>query len=240
MYNLVLAFLGAVAYRQIGWLGAALAAMLLASRYRSMERTLQLHTQRELAIQSLIAAMEARDPYTRGHSERVADLGRQLAKEMRLREEQVISVWNVGRLHDVGKIGVPDVILLKEGHLTDEEYERVKSHASLSEQILGSRSDWAELAAISGQHHEWYNGEGYPRRLALDQIRVEARILAIVDAYDAMVSTRSYRLSKAPEEALAEIERCSGTQFDPRVVRIFVRMMRRHLGIAVADSQPAC
>ncbi|HWI52605.1 MAG TPA: HD-GYP domain-containing protein [Symbiobacteriaceae bacterium] len=235
-FDLALAVTAANAYGAGGIPAAAVTCVLLFSRYSSLQKSVRLQDERELSIRALITAMEARDQYTHGHSERVATLARDLALFMGLGTAQAAVIWEAGLLHDVGKIGTPDGILCKDGRLTDEEYLTIQRHSVYSEQILSSRPDWRHLAEVAGQHHESFNGKGYPRRLAGEAIRLEARILCVVDAYDAMTSNRSYRRSRPPEAALAEIAHHAGAQFDPFVARAFIRMMEERLAPSLEET----
>ncbi len=236
-FNLILAVMIALAYVHAGWAGALVSGVMMISRFRAMQKAIVLREQNELSIQSLIAAIEAKDPFTRGHSDRVAALARRLAQTVGLRPNQITLVWNAARLHDIGKIGVPDGILTKGSSLTDAEYRQVQEHARIGEHILGSREDWHDLAQIVGQHHEWYNGQGYPRGLSGNGIQLEARIIGLVDAYDAMTSTRSYRAARSPAAALREIEAYSGRQFDPALAQALIAMLRAELKGAEATDK---
>lgn len=241
LFNVVLASLAALSLLDRNWPAAILTLVLLASRYSALEKAIQLRAQNELSVQSLIAAIEAKDPFTRGHSDRVAELSRRMAVAMGLPPARVVLVTNAARLHDVGKIGIPDGVLTKTGRLTAEEYGIVQTHAVLTERILGARSDWKELAAIASMHHEWFNGEGYPNGLQGGQIPPEARIIAVADAYDAMTTNRAYRPARAPHMALLEIQRCAGVQFDPDAVKLLSGLLQADgvLTVAVREEQSA-
>jgi len=161
-----------------------------------------------------------------------------MARELGLSEEQVGRVRLAGMLHDVGKVGVPDSILNKPAKLTDEEYEVIKRHPGLGAQILEHPS-FADVRQWVGAHHERPDGRGYPNGLTGEELPLEAQILAVADAYEAMTSDRSYRSSIGHEAAEAELERCAGTQFDKRVVSALLRVLAREgdrLGLMVARS----
>jgi len=180
-------------------------------------------------LRSLSAALDARDSETGGHSERVADLTLAIATEMGF--EKDTDEWrNISwgaLLHDVGKIAVPDSILRKPGALTDDEWQTMRSHPAAGYEIL-LKIDFLKTAnQIVLTHHERYDGGGYPRGLAGEEIPLGARIFTIADAFDAMTSDRSYRTAMPAEEALAEILRNSGTQFDPTAVRAFLSVYQR-------------
>lgn len=170
------------------------------------------------AIRSLIRAIDAKDAYTFGHSDRVALYAKRLAIEIGLSSQQCKQIYTTGLLHDIGKIGVPDSVLGKPGRLTDEEFELIKQHPTLGYKIL---RDLQHLDYTLGgvlHHHEHYDGTGYPKRLAGDDIPLFGRILAVADAYDAMTSDRPYRDGMPTDKAESILRNGSGTQWDPIVV----------------------
>ncbi|HOJ39149.1 MAG TPA: HD domain-containing phosphohydrolase, partial [bacterium] len=176
-------------------------------------------------IRSLVNSLEARDAYTRGHSEQVAYYAVLIGRQMKLSERQLEILRNIGYLHDLGKLGIKDAILLKEGKLTPEEYQIIREHPRLTARILEPLTlEEGELEACL-YHHEWFNGRGYPAGLKEDQIPLMARIIAVADAYSAMTSNRPYSRVRTREEALAELKRCRGSQFDASVVDAFVSLM---------------
>ncbi|MCX7661261.1 MAG: HD domain-containing protein, partial [Candidatus Omnitrophica bacterium] len=180
------------------------------------------------AIKALAQAIDARDHYTRSHSERVREVAVAIAEEMALSLRQIESISEACELHDLGKIGIPDEILLKPGPLTPEEFEKIKKHPEISGQILEPLTFLNEAIEIVKQHHEHYDGSGYPRGLKGEEILLGARILHIADAYEAMCAERVYR--KKPftkEEAISEIKKNSGKQFDPKVVEAFLRVVNK-------------
>lgn len=173
-------------------------------------------------LESLVAALDMRDQETRGHSARVAAHAVELAKVLGIRDEEELGMIYRGALmHDVGKIGVPDAILRKNGPLTDEEWEFMRRHPAFGYRILAQVPYLRPAARIVLAHHERWDGQGYPRGLKGEQIPLGARIFAVCDAYDAIVSNRPYRGGQPPEAALHEILAGSGTQFDPKVVEAF-------------------
>lgn len=191
------------------------------------ERTRDLiQTQLEI-VERLGLATEYRDDDTKEHTTRVGELAAALADEMGLERDFVQQIRLASPLHDVGKIGISDTILLKPGKLTDEEYETMKKHAEIGASILsGSTSELLKLAEeIAISHHERWDGKGYPNRLFADQIPLSGRIVAVVDVFDALTHERSYKKAWPVEDALAEIQRCSGTQFDPQVVEALERYL---------------
>jgi len=157
-------------------------------------------------ITSLVYALEAKDKYTCGHSQKVADIAVAIAKEMGLRQERVEKIRLAGLLHDLGKIGIKESILNKTSRLLDEEYQHIKKHPEIGEHILAPITD-GEILALIRNHHERYDGTGYPDQLKITQIPLGARILSVSDAYDAMTSERPYRKPLSKKDALAEIER---------------------------------
>ena len=177
-------------------------------------------------IQALAAAVDAKDAYTNGHSERVARYASDLATFHGLDPEEVDRVFRCGTLHDVGKIGVPDAILQKPGRLDAEEVRVMETHPVLGEMIVAKVPQLADLLAGVRHHHERWDGQGYPDGLAGESIPEIARILALADTFDAMTSDRPYRKGMDVNVALNEIERCAGLQFDPKLAPEFVRMMR--------------
>ena len=175
------------------------------------------------SVQSLADALEVKDPYTRGHSERVSHYCAVLAREMGLNGELLRRIELGGHVHDIGKIGVREDVLNKPGKLTNEEYQHIMTHSMVGWKILAPLlGDMPEALNIVRSHHERFDGRGIPDRLSGTNIPLEARIAAAADSFDAMTSDRPYRPGLSMEEALAELVRCSGTQFDPRVVAAVV------------------
>lgn len=179
----------------------------------------------EETTEALANAVDAKDKYTSGHSIRVAYYSRLIAREARLPEKTCEQIYFAALLHDVGKIGVPLEIINKVGKLTDEEYEQMKKHPALGEEILKSIHQAPYLAIGARSHHERYDGRGYPDGLEGEDIPVIARVIAVADAYDAMTSYRSYRSPLAKSSVKDELRRGIGTQFDPTFARIMLRIM---------------
>ena len=176
-------------------------------------------------VQTLRYTIEAKDPYTRGHSDRVSEYSILLGQELGLSDDQLKTLRVGGLFHDIGKIGIPDSILLKEAKLTDDEYSQIKNHPSIGAHILCNAAVFQEIIPIVKHHHERYDGKGYPSKLAGDQIPYLARVAAVVDAFDAMTSKRAYRDAIPLETVKSEIERCSGTQFDPVMAEAFLNIL---------------
>ncbi|HEX8911899.1 MAG TPA: HD domain-containing phosphohydrolase, partial [Humisphaera sp.] len=174
-------------------------------------------------LHSLTSAVDAKDAYTCGHSERVALLSRHIAQQASLRDADVEQVYMAGLLHDVGKIGVPESVLQKTGRLTPEEFEHMKRHPEVGARILADVKQLKPVLPGVLHHHERWDGKGYPHGLAGEKIPLMGRIICLADCFDAMTSNRTYRRALPVEVALCEIRRCSGTQFDPRLADVFLR-----------------
>ena len=169
--------------------------------------------------------VEAKDPYTRGHSDRVSEYSVLIGKKLGL-DEKALHILKIGGLfHDIGKIGIPDSILLKESKLSDEEYSQIKNHPMIGVHMLGDAAIFTDILPIVKHHHERYDGRGYPSQLVGEDIPYVARIAAVADTFDAMTSKRSYRDSLPIDVVRVEIERCSGTQFDPNIAKVFLDIM---------------
>jgi putative nucleotidyltransferase with HDIG domain len=175
-------------------------------------------------LHSLTSAVDAKDAYTCGHSERVALLGKTLAQEFGLDDHQVERIYMAGLLHDVGKIGVPEAVLRKPGKLTMEEFEQMKRHPAIGAKILHDVKQIQDIIPGVLHHHERFDGRGYPDGLSGHNIPLMGRIICLADCFDAMTSTRTYRKAMPLEVTLADIRRCSGTQFDPALTEAFLRI----------------
>ena len=173
-------------------------------------------------LHSLTSAVDAKDAYTCGHSERVALVSRHLAQQMGLADHDVEQIYMAGLLHDVGKIGVPEAVLQKTGKLTPEEFDQMKRHPQIGARILQDIKQMREIIPGVLHHHERYDGKGYPSGLAGEKIPLMGRVICLADCFDAMTSNRTYRKALPLEVALTEIRRCSGTQFDPRLAEYFL------------------
>ena len=176
-------------------------------------------------VQTLAQAIDAKDTYTNGHSGRVAEYSKEIAKRYGYSVKQQDEIYMMGLLHDVGKIGVPDAVINKPGRLDDEEFEQIKKHPVLGDKILKKIREMPKLAIGARWHHERYDGTGYPDGLAGKDILEEARIIAVADSYDAMTSNRSYRGLLPQEKVREEIEKGQGTQFDPVFADIMLQIM---------------
>jgi len=185
------------------------------------------------ATLALANAVDAKDPYTRGHSERVLSYSEQLARAMNLPPQDVESVKMGAVLHDIGKIAIPDKILHKPGRLTMEELEVVRTHPARGEAILAPLEELRPLRPGIRHHHERFDGKGYPDQLAGKDIPLHARIICVADAFDAMTSKRYYHKAKSLEEGLEEIARCSGAQFDPELAEYFIKALSKRASVPV-------
>ena len=176
-------------------------------------------------VQTLRYTVEAKDSYTRGHSDRVSEYSVLIGEKLGLSAEQIKTLRIGGLFHDIGKIGIPDSILLKPAKLTDEEYSQIKNHPSIGAHILGSAAIFQDIIPIVKHHHERYDGNGYPSKLKGEDIPYLARIAAVADTFDAMTSRRSYRGPIDVEHVKEEIKRCEGTQFDPQIAEVFLEIL---------------
>ena len=179
----------------------------------------------EQTATALVNAIDAKDTYSHGHSLRVAEYSEKIARQMGKSEEECYKIYYSALLHDVGKIGISDTIINKNGKLTDEEYEIIKTHPVMGNQILTSISEYPYISIGAHYHHERYDGKGYPDGLKGDDIPEIARIISVADAYDAMTSTRSYRNTVPQQIAREEIVKGAGTQFDPEIAMIMRRII---------------
>src|SRR5437764_278542 len=177
-------------------------------------------------LESLTAALETRDSETHGHSERVVNFSLRLGRELKLGEEQLRSLEFGSLLHDIGKIGVPDAILRKPAALSEREWVKMREHPRHGQKILSGIEFLEGASRVVAQHHEKWDGSGYPLGLRAEQIDLNARIFSVADAFDAITSDRVYRRGRSYEEAIAELETFSGRQFDPEVVEAFRRVPR--------------
>ena len=178
------------------------------------------------SIETFTGFIDAKDPYTNGHSNRVAKYTRLIAKEMGYEDEELNRIYYVALLHDCGKIGVPDNILGKPDRLTDEEFQIIKSHTTHGSEILSHFKSLPNVNEGARYHHERYDGKGYPEGLAGENIPLIARMICVADSYDAMNSNRVYRKRLTKEEIINEIERNKGTQFDPKIADIFLKIIK--------------
>lgn len=177
-------------------------------------------------VKAMVNALEAKSPWTRGHSERVAAFAQEIACELNLSESQRKAVTIASLLHDIGKIGTYDSILDKRSRLSDDEYDKVKMHSVQGADILRGIKNFEDVVLMIRHHHERMDGTGYPDGLIGDQIPLGARIVYVADAFDAMTEARPYRSAIGMEEAASELQKNAGTQFDPLVVDAWSRVLK--------------
>ncbi|HEX9059699.1 MAG TPA: diguanylate cyclase, partial [Clostridia bacterium] len=182
-------------------------------------------------FKGLLSTIVTKDKYTFGHCERVSSYAVMISDAMGLNLKEIKTIKQAGLLHDIGKIELPKSVLNKIGRLTDEEFELIRQHPVYSANILEPLSGMDNLIDYVKHHHERYDGKGYPDGLEGENISLGARILCVADSFDAMVSDRPYRKSMSIEEAFREIEKCSGSQFDPEVAKYFINAMRNKMSI---------
>jgi len=206
-------------------------------------RTAELHRQQHrmeristATLEALVNALEAKDPYLRGHSARVADLSANVATEMGLNEEDVERVRMAGRLHDLGKIGTRDDVVNKEGPLTPEEFEHVKQHVIIGAQILAPLVHLGEVVSMVRSHHERFDGTGYPDGLRGEDIPIGGRIIAAAEVYDALTQSRPYQEMMTPEQAVERMTDFSGTVLDTQVYEALVRIVGRRQTLVFLDE----
>ena len=187
------------------------------------------------AIMAISNTIEAKDTYTSGHSNRVAKCSVAIAKRIGMDEEELKNINYMALLHDIGKIGVPDMILNKKARLDDEEFAIIKKHPARGFDILKNFSTIPNMHYGALYHHERYDGNGYPVGLSGEAIPFESRIIAIADAYDAMTSDRAYRKALSTDVVIEELLKGRGTQFDPQLAEVLVEMIRE--GFSLADTE---
>ncbi|MCF8045660.1 MAG: HD domain-containing protein, partial [Desulfarculaceae bacterium] len=191
----------------------------------------ELGTLAKGTIAALARTVDAKSKWTHGHSERVAEISVKIAKAMQLSDEMVESIGRAGLLHDIGKIGIPLAILDKPERLTDEEYDNIKNHPSIGAQILEPIEAYRDIIPIIRQHHEKFDGTGYPAGLEKERIDIRARIMAVADVWDALVSDRPYREGWVSKRAKEVILDGKGSHFDPKVVDVFMTLLAEKQGV---------
>jgi len=206
-------------------------------------RTAELHRERHrleristATLEVLVNALEAKDPYLRGHSARVADLSANIATEMGLREEEIDHIRMAGRLHDLGKIGTRDAVVNKEGPLTPDEFEHVKQHVIIGAQILAPLAHLGHIVAMVKSHHERWDGTGYPDGLRGEEVPLGGRIIGAAEVYDALTTARPYQEKMTPEQAVERMADLSGTVLDPKVYDALVRIVGRRQTLVFLDE----
>jgi putative nucleotidyltransferase with HDIG domain len=209
------------------WMLACLAIALLAV-HRAMADRVKLETQTLESLFELADILDARDKYTHGHSERVGRYAEQAAIQLGLSSDRAYLTFLAGRLHDIGKCAINNEVLLKPGSLDDDERVHMRQHPEVGSAMLAHFSLFSEVAGFVRGHHERWDGQGYPDGLRGDDIPLESRIIAVVDSYDAMTTTRPYRVALGHAEAVRRLQEGAGRQWDPKVVATFVQWAEAH------------
>ncbi|MDO8281135.1 MAG: HD-GYP domain-containing protein [Thermodesulfovibrionia bacterium] len=173
-------------------------------------------------VKSMVNALDAKSPWTKGHSQRVAEYSKIIARKMDFSEDDLKDIWLAGILHDIGKIGTYDALLDKAGKLTSEEYEIIKRHPAQGAAILEGIKQLKDIVPIIRHHHESFDGKGYPDGLKGNEIPLQSRIIHVADSFDSMTSDRPYRVSPGKDYAISEFRKFSGAQFDPYAVEVFL------------------
>jgi HD-GYP domain-containing protein (c-di-GMP phosphodiesterase class II) len=204
----------------------------LAESFNQMAKSLDESRQKFLdyfyrVVESLVRALEAKDRYTKGHSERVADYAAEIALKMGFSEEKIILLREIASIHDIGKLGISDNILNKKEKLSVEEMDLIRAHPVTGEEILKPLKINEEMFTVVRSHHERYDAGGYPDKLSADNISIFVAVVSVADAYDAMTSCRAYRNALSKEEAVAELKKNNGTQFNPKVVEAFLELLEK-------------
>lgn len=199
---------------------------LLTATNHKLQESLSALDETQNIIFTLALALESKDPYTHGHSDRIAESAVELARFLKLSEEDQVNIFRAAILHDLGKIGIPDAILNKPSSLTSEEWAIMKSHPERGAAICSKLTFAKEILPIIKYHHERYDGKGYPEGLSGESIPLMARIISVVDTADAMTSRRPYRSEGTFEYVLEELKNCAGTQFDPAIVDAFISLYK--------------
>jgi putative nucleotidyltransferase with HDIG domain len=186
-------------------------------------------------LDTLADIIDLRDPHVLGHSQGVTEFATKLAKRLGLHEKQVELIRRGSLLHDIGKLGISNEILAKPSHLSHDEYSIIKKHPSIGASLLAKSPYLRSLIPIVSQHHEFFNGEGYPANLSGNQISIEARIVSVADAVEAMSSDRPYRSARPMDYIIRELQRCAGTQFDPLVADTAVKILKEIESMKITD-----
>ena len=209
------------------WMIAMLIFIITEAQYKKY-RTIHEHDLNMISesIETFTGFIDAKDPYTNGHSNRVAKYTKLIATEMGIEGEELDRIYYIALLHDSGKIGVPDNILGKPGRLTSDEFEIIKSHTTRGSEILSHFKSLPNAGEGARFHHERYDGRGYPEGLKGEEIPLIARMICVADSYDAMNSNRVYRAKLSKEDIINEIEKNKGTQFDPKIADVFLKLMK--------------
>jgi HD-GYP domain-containing protein (c-di-GMP phosphodiesterase class II) len=214
----------AMIYKTAGAFGLVLFVIPLLLSRRSFQRYMDMRGNYVNTIKALVRAIEAKDTYTRGHSERVAQYSVAIAEKLKLPQDRIEYILYGAILHDVGKIGVSESILNKKDKLLDSELESIRNHPVIGQQLVKDIKFLYDIDLGVRHHHEHFDGTGYPDRIKGMDIPLEARIIAVADCFDAMTSTRTYRGARTTQEALVEMKRVAGSQLDPELVEVFCQI----------------
>ncbi len=224
-----LGFLLALIYNNYGPFGLSLLFIpLLVSRH-AFQLYIDMRENYLNTVEALVQALEAKDTYTSGHSARVGKLSVAIGEGLEMSDDKLESLKYAAVLHDVGKIGVSEIILNKEGKLLDSEWEAIRSHPVMGQTIIKSIKFLFDIGQVVRHHHERFDGNGYPDRIKGIEIPLESRIIAVADTYDAITSDRSYRKGSTHDEAIEELKRVAGSQLDPEIVEKFCNMVTSEL-----------
>ncbi|MBE0477876.1 HD-GYP domain-containing protein [Candidatus Aerophobetes bacterium] len=223
-----LGFLMAMVYYQISWWAVTFIMFPLFVVYWAYKLYMDMRKEHLSVIQALATAVEARDPYTEKHSQRMANYATETARELGCSIYNAEVIRYAAILHDIGKIGVSDTILSKDDSFSKEDWNKIRRHSTIGGEILSQvGGSFTEVSRIVYHHHERYNGSGYPAKIQGESIPLGSRIIAVVDAYDAMTSHRPYREALSKEKAIKELKKHAGTQFDGKVVEAFLKVLKR-------------
>jgi HD superfamily phosphohydrolase YqeK/uncharacterized membrane protein len=222
-FGVCLAFI----FNNYNYLGVLLVVLpILLARY-TFSLYIETKTQYAQTVDSLMRAMEARDKYTEGHSQRVAEISEQIAKELKFSDERIERINMASMLHDVGKIGIDDSILNKPDKLTNEEFNIIKTHPQIGYSILEDIENLKDILPMIRNHHERYDGKGYPDGKKAEELPLDVYVIQLADTIDAMATDRPYRKAQSEEYIISEINKYSGTQFHPKVVEAYLNILRK-------------
>ncbi|HBW38867.1 HD-GYP domain-containing protein [Desulfosporosinus sp. BICA1-9] len=231
-----LGFLMALLYKNWDALGLFLLFIPLIASRHAFQLYVDMRENYLSTVEALVQALEAKDTYTSGHSARVGKLAVAIAEGLEMSDEKIESLKYAAVLHDVGKIGVSETILNKEGKLLDSEWEAIRSHPVIGQTIIKSIKFLFDIGQVVRHHHERFDGDGYPDGLKGGEIPLESRIIAVADTYDAITSDRSYREGSTHDEAIAELRRVAGSQLDPKIVEIFCKVVTSKMTVRTDSS----
>ncbi|SDG44236.1 HD-GYP domain-containing protein [Desulfosporosinus hippei] len=236
-----LGFLLALLYKNWGPLGLFLLFIPLLISRHAFQLYIDMRENYLDTVEALVQALEAKDKYTSGHSARVGKLAVAIGEAIKMSEEKIEFLKYAAVLHDVGKIGVSEMILNKEGKLIDTEWEAIRSHPVIGQTIIKGIKFLFDIGQVVRHHHERFDGKGYPDGVQGEEIPLESRIIAVADTYDAITSDRSYRKGSTHSEAIAELKRVAGTQLDPKLVEVFCAVVTDEVALRVHAEhvQPA-